>query len=84
MAKVVVEAAVEVVVKCGKMRSHGVTGQSAYYSKRYKKKRKICDAITHLFIDDLVHDLESFDGLLFRDSDVLLFERDWSEAVTKE
>ena len=42
------------------------------------------DNLTNLFINDLIHYLESFDCLLFRDSDILLFERDRSEAERRE
>lgn len=36
-----------------------------------------------LVVDEIVHNLEPFDGLLFRDADVLLFQRHRSEAIVE-
>ena len=39
---------------------------------------------TYLFIDNFIHRLESFQGLLLRDTNVLLLEWHGTETVVKE
>lgn len=40
--------------------------------------------IHDLFVYNFIHQLESFDGFLLGDADVLLFERHWAETVVEE
>lgn len=38
----------------------------------------------HFFVHNLVHDLKPLDSFLFCDSDELLLQRHWAEAVVEE